>query len=56
MFWAVAPVGAIVPVKLLPAVRVDFGGTPVLLPGVKGAVLKPNPVAEEGNLASVVRV
>ena len=56
MFWAVAPVGAIVSVKLFPGVRIDFCRTPVLLAGMKGAILKPHPVAEEGNLASVVRI
>ena len=56
MFWAVSPVGAVVPIKLLSGVGVDFGGTPVLLARMQGAVLKPNTIAEERNLASIVRI
>ena len=56
MFWAVSPVGAVVPVKLFPGVGVDLGGTPVLLARMQGAVLKPHTIAEERNLASIVRI
>lgn len=56
MFWAVSPVGAVLPIKLLSGARVNFGGAPVLLAGVQGAVLKPNTIAEERNLAGVVRI
>ena len=56
MFRAITPVVAIVPVKLLPGVRVNFSWTPVLLTRMLRAVLKPHPIAEEWNLACVIRI